>query len=243
MPSMGESFQRVAVDFIGPIYPMSENKNRYILTVVDYATQYLEAISLYKIKTERVAEALLYVSAELDFQSRYWAIAARRLVSIKELYTTPYNSRCNAHCKRVNDVLKNMLKKICQVQPKDWDQYLLAVPFAYREIPQASTDFPPVELLIGKTVRGPIKVLNKLWTHSKTPEVQNTHQYVFDFKNKLEESCRLAREKLQSAQGEFKHHWNKKTKHRIFDVGWKDFVCCFQQTTTSCFVNEKVYWK
>ena len=35
MPLMGEAFECVAVDLIGQIYPVSENKNRYILTVVD----------------------------------------------------------------------------------------------------------------------------------------------------------------------------------------------------------------
>ena len=68
MPLIGEGFERVDVDLIEPIYPVSENRNRYILTVVDYATRYPEAIALRKIETERVDEALLDVAAELDFQ-------------------------------------------------------------------------------------------------------------------------------------------------------------------------------
>ena len=31
MPLIGEPFQRVAVDLTGPIYPVSDNKSRYIL--------------------------------------------------------------------------------------------------------------------------------------------------------------------------------------------------------------------
>ena len=40
MPIIDVPFQRVAMDLIGPIEPVSELKNRYILTVVDFATRY-----------------------------------------------------------------------------------------------------------------------------------------------------------------------------------------------------------
>ena len=38
-PLIDTPFQRVAVDIVGPIEPRSENRNRYILTMIDYATQ------------------------------------------------------------------------------------------------------------------------------------------------------------------------------------------------------------
>ena len=60
MPLIDVPFRRIAVDLIGPVAPVSENGNRYILTVVDFATRYPEAVALPKIETEeRVAEALL----------------------------------------------------------------------------------------------------------------------------------------------------------------------------------------
>ena len=59
MPLIDEPFQRVAVDLVGPLSPVTEKGNRYILTLVDYATRYPEAIALPGIETERVAEALM----------------------------------------------------------------------------------------------------------------------------------------------------------------------------------------
>ena len=59
MPLIDTPFQRVAVDLVGPINPPTERGNRYILTLVDYATRYPEAIALKSIKTERVAEVWL----------------------------------------------------------------------------------------------------------------------------------------------------------------------------------------
>ena len=39
-----------------------------------------------------------------------------------------------------------MLRKMCKEQLKDWDRYLPAVLFAYREVLQASTGFSPFRL-------------------------------------------------------------------------------------------------
>ena len=109
---------------------------------------------LKNIGTERIAEALLDVFNRLgfpkevlsdqgtQFTSELMAELAR-LISMKQLFTTPYNLKCNGLSERIDGVLKTMLKKMCMERPKDWDRYLPAVLFAYREIPQSSTGFPP----------------------------------------------------------------------------------------------------
>ena len=61
MPLIDTPFRIIAVDIVGPIHPITGSGNRYILTIVDYATRYPEAVPLPKIETERVAEALLNV--------------------------------------------------------------------------------------------------------------------------------------------------------------------------------------
>ena len=71
MPIMDVPFHRVAVDLIGPITPVSDNGNRYILTIVDFATKYPEAVALPRIETERVAEALLDVFFRVVFQPKF----------------------------------------------------------------------------------------------------------------------------------------------------------------------------
>ena len=58
-------FRRVAVDLVGSILPPSEKGHRYILTLVDCATRYSEAVPLKNIETETVAEALLDVYSRL----------------------------------------------------------------------------------------------------------------------------------------------------------------------------------
>ena len=56
MPLIDTPFNRVVVDIVGLIAPLSEAGHRYILTLVDYATRYPEAVPLKKITTETVDE-------------------------------------------------------------------------------------------------------------------------------------------------------------------------------------------
>ena len=48
-----------AVDIVGPIEPLNEAGHQYMLTLVDYATRYPEAVPLKKFETEGITEALL----------------------------------------------------------------------------------------------------------------------------------------------------------------------------------------
>ena len=70
MPLIDQPFKRVAVDLVGPISHRSENGHQYILTLVDYATRYPEAIALKRIDTPTVAEALVDMFSRLGIPGR-----------------------------------------------------------------------------------------------------------------------------------------------------------------------------
>lgn len=57
------------MDLVGPLQPPTDRGNRYILTVVDYATRYPEAVALRGIETERVAEALVDIFSRVGVPS------------------------------------------------------------------------------------------------------------------------------------------------------------------------------
>ena len=83
----------------------------------------------------------------------------------------------------------------------DWDKYLDSCLFAYRETPQSSTGFSPFQLTQGRNPKGPISILKQLWTkETVSPEVKTTYQYVLDLQNRIEETCKLARESLAKVQ-------------------------------------------
>ena len=117
-------FHRVAVDVIGPITPVSDSANRYIMTIVDYATKYPEAVALHRIETERVDEVLLDLFSKVCFQNEILSENASQfisdlmrevciLISLKQLFTVPYSHRCKGLCERISGILKSMLDKMC----------------------------------------------------------------------------------------------------------------------------------
>ena len=232
MPIIDEPFKRVAIDLIEPIYPTSDRGHRWVLTIMDYGTRYPEAIPLKKIETEDIAEALLQVFSRVGFPKEVLSDrgtqfisklmgAVSRLISVKQIFCTPYNPRANGLCEKTNAVLKSMLKKMCEERPQDWDRYLPAVLFAYREVPQASTGFSPFELLYGRQVRGPIQILKELWTGSDESETRTTYQYVLDLQERLQQTCRTVRENLMFAQQQQKHYYDKNARQRTFEKGQK----------------------
>ena len=209
-------FKRVAVDIVGPIEPRSDKKSRYILTMIDYATRYPEAVALPSIETERVAEALVEMFGRVeipdemltDCGSQFTAEVMKevsRLLSHQQLTTTPYHPTCNGLVERFHATLKQMLRRMCAERPKVWDKYLPALPFAVREVPQESLGFSPFELLYGRNVRGPMAILRELWSDEvKNEQFLSTYQYVIELRERLEQTCKLAREKLKKSANKAK---------------------------------------
>ena len=226
MPLIDKPFKRVAIDLVGPISRPSEDGHRYILTLVDFATRYPEAVPLKNIDAETVAEALVDIFSRLgvpeeilsDLGTQFVSECMKevtRLLIIKQLTKTPYHPMCNGLTEKFNGTMKSMLKRLCSEQPRLWHRYINPLLFAYCEVPQESTGFSPFELLYGRAVRGPMFILKELWTKEvEEPEVKNSYQYVFELREKLEDTLKLAHNELQKAQHKGKHYYDRKTKNQ-----------------------------
>ena len=188
LPIIEESFQRIAMDIVGPL-PRSRAGNKYILVVCDYATRYPEAIPLRSIDAEHVAEELLKIFARVGvpeeiltdqgsiFTSQLLA-ELYRFLHVHPIRTTPYHPQTDGLVERFNQTLKSMLRKAATEVGKDWDKLLPYLFFAYREVPQASTGFHPLSSFmvdksedhwtssrnLGKPVRDPVRVLSHMYS-------------------------------------------------------------------------------
>ena len=231
MPLIDTPFKKVEVDIVGSIAPLSEAGHWYILTLVDYATRYPEAVPLKKITTEAVAEALLDIYSRVgifeevltDQGTQFMSESMQevsRLPSIKGLTITPNHHICNGLVERWNGTLKSMLKRLCQDQTKQWHRLIRPVLFAYREVLQELTGFSPFQLLYGRSVRGPGTILKELWTKEvNISEVKSSYEYVTELREHLEDSLKLAQEELEKSQKRNKRHFDWKAKPRRLEVG------------------------
>lgn len=148
-----------------------------------------------------------------------------RLISMKQWTTTHYHPSCNGLVERFNGTLKQILKRLCAEKPKDWDKYLNAVPFAYRELPQESLGFSPFELVYGRSVRGPMSILKEMCTEViEYPNVRTTYQYVLDLKDRLQTMAELAKENLEKSASRYKKYYDRKARNRSLQVDDKALI-------------------
>ena len=93
------------------------------MTLVDFSARYPEAVPLTKIDTEAVAEALMDIFSRIgapeeilsDLGTQFVSDCMRevtRLISIKQLTTTPYHPMCNGLTEKFNGAMNSMLKRL-----------------------------------------------------------------------------------------------------------------------------------
>ncbi|XP_040068163.1 uncharacterized protein LOC120841353 [Ixodes scapularis] len=196
MPIIETPFERVAIDLIGPLSPTSKKGNRFILTLVDFATRYPDAVALPSTDSRTVAEGLIEMFSRVGLpreilSDRGTSFTSElmnevmELLSIKHLLSSPYHPMCNGLVGKFKGTLKQMLKRMCEEKPQSWDEYLAPVLFAYREAPQASLGFSPFELIYGRHIRGPLSVLKEIWTEDTiSDELKTTYSYVLELRSR-----------------------------------------------------------
>ena len=125
LPVPTQRFANVHMDIVGPLEtPLTDNclKPRYLLTVIDSHTRWLEAIPLVDISAQTVTQAFLLhwvarfgppLHLTTDRGTQFCAELTTRLnniLGIHHIRTTGYNPRANGMVKRSHRTLKTALK-------------------------------------------------------------------------------------------------------------------------------------
>ncbi|GFO29327.1 gypsy retrotransposon integrase-like protein 1 [Plakobranchus ocellatus] len=107
MPVITTPFHRLAIDLVGPL-AKSDRGHRFILTVVDVATRWVEAVALKETTTEMVAEALLTIYARLGIPKEVLSDHGPQFISdlmnqvcrvmgIKHVYSSIFHPSSNGY--------------------------------------------------------------------------------------------------------------------------------------------------
>lgn len=235
IPPMDEPFRRVAIDIVGPL-PMTEQKNRYILVVCDYATRFPEAVPLKVQTAESVADALIQIFTRVglpqeilsdqgsNFMSKMM-VELCKLLQIKKLASSPYHPETNGLTERFNGTLKGMLKCYAQQEPQKWDKQLPFLLFAYREVPQETTGFSPFELLYGRHVRGPLTLMKESFEEiDNSSHEQSVLDYIVETRNSLEKVRKMVKNNEMISKKRQKKYFDRNTKTRLLKIGEKALI-------------------
>ena len=190
----GERFGSLHVDLVGPL-PVSEGF-KYLFTIVDRFSRWLEAVPLVTMTATDCANALLCcwisrfgVPGDItsdqgrQFTSSLWS-ELHTLLGIKSLRTTAYHPQCNGLVERVHRTLKERLMAR-STRPSDWMTHLPLVLLGLRSSIREDGAMSPAELVYGSALRLPGELLpDPMSPPLKTPQS--------DFLKNLQDSLRQA---------------------------------------------------
>lgn len=226
LPIIAEPWTRVAIDIVGPL-PRTTSGYRYILTAMDFASRYPEAIPLKRVDAPAVANALLEILSRYgipdellsDNGSVFTGKVMQSLcetLEIDTIRTTPYHPQSNGMLERFHRTLKSLLSKIDQ--PEKWATSLPVALFAARDTPHAATGFTPFQVLFGHEVNGPAATLHRVWT-GKHRTSRRVVEYVEALRSKMAKAVVVANDCEREAKEKSKDYYDKSTKEDALEEG------------------------
>ena len=154
----------ISLDFIGPL-PITENGSKYILTVVDHYSNWLETYPTRETDSIEVLGILISFCSrhgvpKIILSDRGRAFTANliqqfiEVMNSKPRYSSPYHPRANGKVERMNRVVKEVIKK--QIDGRsNWDVLLPWVVMAYNSSVHSSKRFSPYYILHGRKMQLP----------------------------------------------------------------------------------------
>ncbi|KAM7313255.1 uncharacterized protein ISCGN_003132 [Ixodes scapularis] len=226
VPLITEPFRRLVIDTVGPL-PTSKSGYRYVLTLLCPATKFPEACPLKELSSAEIVDALLSVFARIGFpaeiQSDQGSVFTSALTGtflekcgIRVVHSSVYHPQSNS-VEKWHSVFKRVLRALIFEQKTDWEACLPATMFALRTVPHEATGFSPAELVYGRSLRSPLRMLRESWEgHGEDPTVV---EYVLKLLDRLYETQEVVEANMQRAQLKAKLYYDKGARSRKFEVG------------------------
>ncbi len=157
-------------------------------------------------------------------------------LGIAQYSSSAYHPESQGALERYHQTLKTLIKSYCFEFERDWDEGVHLLLFATREAVQESLGFSSFELVFGRTVRGPLKLLKEKWL-CENPDV-NLLDYVSEFRHRLKRATEIAKENLKQSQTRMKQWYDKTARNRVFKPGDKVLAL----STIRKFFASQVFW-
>uniref|UniRef100_A0A1I8ASQ7 RNA-directed DNA polymerase n=1 Tax=Steinernema glaseri TaxID=37863 RepID=A0A1I8ASQ7_9BILA len=217
--------------------PESSRGNKYVAVAVDYFTKYPFAKA---IPTKGAVEIADFIVNDIvsyfgvpkyiitDQGSEFKAALVKQMVAdklgIQQRFSAPYHPETNGLVERMNQTLKNKLRKLLE-DVKNWDDHLPMALMAIRSTKNRATKKSPLELLIGYPMRMPLHVTAEEDSQdAEDPKADTFSQDSFlvsRFKklSELNADRIQAREAILEEQAKYKAYYDRKHKPQMLRVG------------------------
>lgn len=237
-----EPFQKIFIDMVGPINPVSIHGNSYIFTCNDSLSKYAIAVALPDTTAISTAKALVHhvilkygISEEIvsDNGSNFISDTLRevnKLLKIRRTFTTAYRPQSN-QVERFHKTLANFLKTFIQKEQDRWCEYLDFALFAYNNSHNVSTGFSPFELVFGRTSKLPTEIIRR-----EVP-IYNYDNYAKELRYRLKTYHDLAKENIIKLKENNKKHYDKGRSKSFLQLQTNDLVLMLKSKKKYKFEN------
>jgi hypothetical protein len=168
-PNTARRFDCVHVDIVGPL-PATAEGFKYLLTIMDRASRWLEALPLRSVTAAECREAFiaswvarfgvpgtLLSDRGVQFASSLWAASMQQL-GIRHRMTTAFHPQCNGLVERAHRRIKDALK--ARLAGDKWSSHLPWVLLGLRAAPREDSGVCAAELLYGASLSFPGPVIS-----------------------------------------------------------------------------------
>ncbi len=198
------------MDFVGPLFEkrLKASKNKYIFTVRDTFSKWLEAFPVASATAEAALQCLLthvfprfglpevlHSDRGTHFTAQVFPAVAHRL-GIKLTNTPAYNPKSNP-VERAHQDLGNILRAMMHDTDESWEKLLPQAVFAMNTSIHMSTGSSPFRILFGKDPGTPLHLL--YGDPNNHPVSSSSQQYAHDVQQRLTAAHRAVRLELEAA--------------------------------------------
>ena len=219
-------WERVCVDLVGPL-PRSKGGVEYILTTIDIATRWPEAVALKSTTAQVVIRHLTEMFSRNGFPGVLVSDNGPQFISkafahffqkngIHHVRKSPYSPESNGVLERLHGTLKPMLAK-CKAEGRSWSELLPMVLFILRMTPCNSSGFSPFLLFHGWEPNTPATLLYHAWV-SEEPEKLWVVDWIRENAERVQALRDEASANYREVSADRKTKWDKRTSARSFEV-------------------------
>ena len=238
IPVVHTPWTKLAIDIVGPLNT-TRRGHKYLLTMVDLATRWPEAVPLKKIDAVSTSEALLNVFATYgvpqllvhdnggNFTANFTSLVMKAM-GIHQIKTAPYHPEANGLIERLNGTIKKALKK-AGAENTSWDKLIPLVLYAIRITQHSTTGHSPYQLMFG---RHPYTPTSSLREAVEQVDSEDVPQPVLDYLNDLTVTMSLTKSVAEEVENKSKQDSKRyqdarhKAKEAPLKIG--DPVLCFE---------------
>lgn len=162
-------YQRIALDIMGPIQPVSKQGNRFIIVCQDYFTKWVEVKACPSTEASVIRDFLtdevfsrygvcdeLVTDQGTQMTSRQFQEFLNE-IGIRHLKTSVYHPQSDM-VERTNRTFLNMIRSYMNEAMDNWDEHLQSLAFAYRTALHEGIGVSPFEAIHGWKARLPVDV-------------------------------------------------------------------------------------